>query len=356
MVKRLASLNAHELAFRDHLAPEPQLWEDGIRTDASAGTFEWWYFDSQFSDGSTAVIIFYTKPLEKRGGPLLPLVEMTITYPDPKNPKNMLILMPSQKFSPDQFKASKERCDIKIGPNTVHGDLHTYELHVEFQDAKADLVFTATSKSWRPDIYKQYTDDQLQGNVGWFPSVPAASVSGTLTYAGQTHTVTGDGYHDHNWGNRAMNSIVARWLWGRAKVGPYDMVFANIQTRKSFTNKLVPVLLLAQGDQFLTDNGYPLVVNATDYKSDPVGRTYPTCLDLVWQSDGGKITAQMRDARIIESVTLLGDYPKWLQWLINLVYKPWYFRFQSEIALTIDLPQTKFSQTGKVIYELMLLD
>jgi len=53
MVKRLTPLNTNERAVRDHLAPEPQLWEDGMRTDASAGTFEWWYFDSQFSDGST---------------------------------------------------------------------------------------------------------------------------------------------------------------------------------------------------------------------------------------------------------------------------------------------------------------
>src|SRR5258708_14965818 len=174
MVKRLSSLNANEFAFRDHLAPEPQLWEDGMRTDASAGTFEWWYFDSQFSDGSTAVIIFYTKPLEKRGGPLLPLVELTITYPDPKNPQNMLLLTPSQKYRPDQFKSSKERCDIQIGPNTARGDLYTYEIHVELQDAKADLVFSSKAKPWRPDIYTQYTDSVLQGNVGWFPSVPAA--------------------------------------------------------------------------------------------------------------------------------------------------------------------------------------
>ena len=35
----------------------PALWEDGLRTDGAAGSFERWYFDSKLDDGSSLVII-----------------------------------------------------------------------------------------------------------------------------------------------------------------------------------------------------------------------------------------------------------------------------------------------------------
>jgi len=40
----------------------PEIWEDGIRTGGVKGTYEWWYFDTHLDDGSTMVIIFFTKP------------------------------------------------------------------------------------------------------------------------------------------------------------------------------------------------------------------------------------------------------------------------------------------------------
>ena len=42
-----------------------ELWEDGMRTDGSKGTYEWWYFDSHYPDGTILVIFFYSKsPIE----------------------------------------------------------------------------------------------------------------------------------------------------------------------------------------------------------------------------------------------------------------------------------------------------
>jgi hypothetical protein len=38
-----------------------QPWEDGLRTDTGPGSYEWWYFDAHLDDGSSLVIMFYTK-------------------------------------------------------------------------------------------------------------------------------------------------------------------------------------------------------------------------------------------------------------------------------------------------------
>ena len=39
----------------------PKPWEDGLRTNGAKGTYEWWYFDSKLNDGSSLVVVFFTK-------------------------------------------------------------------------------------------------------------------------------------------------------------------------------------------------------------------------------------------------------------------------------------------------------
>ena len=41
-------------------------WEDGARTDDSAGTYEWWYFDAHLADGAKLVVTFMNKEGVKR--------------------------------------------------------------------------------------------------------------------------------------------------------------------------------------------------------------------------------------------------------------------------------------------------
>jgi hypothetical protein len=41
-----------------------EAFEDGMRTEGGPGGYEWWHFDSHLHDGSSLVIVFYTKPQE----------------------------------------------------------------------------------------------------------------------------------------------------------------------------------------------------------------------------------------------------------------------------------------------------
>ena len=40
---------------------EVALWEDGSRVDGSRGSYEWWYYDSHYPDGTVLVLVFYSK-------------------------------------------------------------------------------------------------------------------------------------------------------------------------------------------------------------------------------------------------------------------------------------------------------
>ena len=48
------------------LTDEIQVFEDGLRTEAKSGSYEWWYFDSKYADGSSLVIVFYVMPVSRK--------------------------------------------------------------------------------------------------------------------------------------------------------------------------------------------------------------------------------------------------------------------------------------------------
>lgn len=61
------------------LTPTMQPWENGMRTNPMPETFEWWYLQGTFDDGSHAEFTFFTKPWMDNSGPLDPYLSLTVT-------------------------------------------------------------------------------------------------------------------------------------------------------------------------------------------------------------------------------------------------------------------------------------
>lgn len=57
-------------------------FEDGLRTDGSSGTWEWWYFDAHLDNGAKLVVVFYTKPNTMPHLPLSPFIRIALELPD----------------------------------------------------------------------------------------------------------------------------------------------------------------------------------------------------------------------------------------------------------------------------------
>ncbi|NOZ70644.1 MAG: carotenoid 1,2-hydratase [Chloroflexi bacterium] len=333
---------------REGLTESVAVWEDGQRESTDRGYFEWWYFDAHFDDGTTAIIVFLTKPLLERSGPLKPGISLTITPPDGVKRGQFPI------FPPDAFSASKDCCDVRIGENWVRGDLHRYELHAQAGDLAADLTFTGIVPPWRPGAGKAYFGD-FEHYFAWLPAIPYGTVTGTLSYEGQTHTVTGTGYHDHNWGNVGLNQVIDHWYWGRAHVGDYTLIFVEQVAARAYGFRKLPVFMLAQGDRILIGDGTPLRLHTQDFIRHPSGRDYPQRLDFVWEEGRSKVHLALRQPHLIEATSLLNLFPKWKQVLLRLVANPYYFRFNALLDLRIDLPELQAHEKGTALYEIMLL-
>jgi len=337
-----------EFLKRDNLTETIAPWEDGIRINPGRGSFEWWYYDAHFDDGSTAVIVFSTKPLIDRNGPLKPNVSLTITRPNGTKVTGFL------GFPAGQFRAEKESCDVRIGPNWTRGDLHRYEVHFEGEALAADLIFTGIVPPWRPGAGKAYFGD-LDHFFGWLPSIPYGTVEGTLTYDGQTQNVKGTGYHDHNWGNVGLNEVMDHWYWGRAHIAEYTLIYVDQIASNQYGNIHMPVFLLAKGSEIITGDGAPFTMQTRGFIPHEGGYSYPREVDFNWKLGHESIQLRLRNPKIIEATSLLPLLPKWKQPIARLIANPFYFRFNADLELDININALSATEHGPALYEIMVL-
>lgn len=350
MVKPIIFGSGEEMLRREGLNETPAAWEDGVREKTEAGFFEWWYFDAHFEDGSTAVVVFFTKSLLDRSGPLKPAVTITLTQPDGRKYSAFSLA------SANHFSAAQKQCDVRIGENYVRGDLRRYQLNASADDISVDWVLNALVPAWRPGTGKNYYESDYSRYFGWLAAVPFGTIEGTITLNGISRSVKGTCYHDHNWGNVSLESVLSHWYWGRAHVAEYTTIFVEMNSTPQYGSQKIPVFLLARGARTLIDDGQPLTLQISDLAAHPSGKQIPRQALFLWKNPNGQVSLQLSDFQTIETVDLLTTLPPWKSWLARMFHvRPYYFRFNTKLELQIDLPGLKTREVGSSLFEIMLL-
>ena len=227
---------------------EIQLWEDGMRTDGGKGSYEWWYSDFSFTDGTKLVIVFYTKNPVKVKSDLKPFVEMDLTTPDGKTYYD--IVSPS----PEEYSFSKESCKVINGECRIEGDLTRYEIVFSGSKMKARVELVNTIPAWRSQTGTIFFGDNDEHYFSWLPAVPEGSAQADIEFEGKELHLEGSGYHDHNWGDVSMFRLMHHWYWGRAKIGDYKVISSWITAEKKYGYKEFDIFMLARGSEILGDN------------------------------------------------------------------------------------------------------
>ncbi len=357
MPKRVIIPTGPEVMQREKLRETPEIWEDGLRVQPKPGNFEWWYFDAQFEDGSTAVVVFFTKSMLDRSSRLKPGVSITITRPDGQK------LNQTSLVTPKNFSASKEHCYVRADESWVRGELWEYELHARAGDIVAQLKFTSQVPAWRPGAGKNYYDEAMTRYFAWFPAIPYGRVEGHLIYDGKLHPVKGTCYHDHNWGNIGLNEVLSQWYWGRAHLGDYTLIFAEMTATARYDHQKIPVFMLAKGNQILAGEGGILDLEELEFIAHPEGRSYPEGLNIEWKKGPCQVSLKLRDPAIIDSFSMLDLLPTWQRLIGKIVANPYYFRFKADLDLQLDLciPSGNGAENihtrikGEALYEFILL-
>jgi hypothetical protein len=353
MMKRISHTFEPAGLQREGLAERPEAWEDGQRAETVPGSFERWQFDARLSDGSLAAITFFTKPLLERGAPLQPGVAITIVPPDGR-PLAEAISLPAEDFS-----ASHERCYVRAGESWVRGDPQwNYELHARAGGLAAHLTFQGIAPAWRPGAGKFFAGAPGQepaGYFAWLAGIPHGAVEGFLTYQGKIHPVKGTGYHDHRWGNLALNEVFTRWYLCRAQAGDFSLVFLELTGAPAYGEQKLPAILVTSGARQVASGCAGLTLEELEFQPDPGGRSYPAGLDGSWSEAGRSVRFRLRDPRLVDSFSLVDFLPTWKRVVGGLLTNPYQFTFSAALELEAAVDGASTRAKGQAFYELALL-
>lgn len=223
------------------------LWEDGLRTSGKFGEYEWWYSDIKLAGGGSLVIVYYTAPLTAMVNGFEPNITFNLNLPDGTEIKKAV------KYSPADATFSKEKCDVRMKQNYIVGDLRNYSIHFEHEEIVCDVELNGTTPSWRP--HTGMIDFGGKNYFAWIPSIPEAQAKIDLKIGDERLELEGTGYHDHNWGDVGMFWLMHHWYWGRAKIGPYQVISSYITAKEKFGYEHFRVFMLARDGQLLGDKG-----------------------------------------------------------------------------------------------------
>ena len=246
---------------------EIQPWEDGMRTSGGRGSYEWWYFDSHLDDGSSLVVTFYTKWMLQPKGPEAPMIQIDLDRPG--QPTRHLFV----KGTPEEFRASKERCDVQLKESYFRGDLHTYELKVVAEGLTVEARLVGQVPSWRQETGHTYFGAHDEHLFAWLPAVPQGKVTVTIAEPGAApQTLAGIGYHDHNWGDVAMSKLLNHWYWGRAQAGPYSVIAAYLYAEQRYGSAELPQIMIARDGQVVADRASKVRLVLEELFVDPTSQ------------------------------------------------------------------------------------
>ena len=162
-------------------------------------------------------------------GPLAPRITINITLADGRSFVKLL------DTKPELFNASKSGCDVRIGTSRFVGDLHRYHITATIDEVSVDIELTGDVPAWRPKSGHSYFGVEGREKLfAWLPAVPHGLANVRYSIGKEEYRASGSGYHDHNWGDVPMQTLMHNWYWARASVGPYTVIASYITATEAY--------------------------------------------------------------------------------------------------------------------------
>ena len=272
------------------------------------------------------------------------------------------------------YRAETDRCWVKIGECLAMDAGNCYRLDLRQGRLAAELTFWPTLPGWKAGTGHLLADPTNSRHFDWIVPLPRARVEGTLSVDGRPQQVTGEGYHDHNWGNVYLPSAFRGWTWGRIMADDWTLIFGDVVSRGSPPAHVTP-FLLAHGEQIVVTTDRISVTGKDPLREPQTGRELFGKLHLS-SSAGPSVRLELETRRKVEALDFaaphaclaryplmrkMGEYAFYLgqnfpftrnlaSWVLG---RGSYVRWVADYHL--ELPDQDVVQAGQGLYEVMFL-
>ena len=342
--------------------------EDGRVSPVGRAGSEVFYFDATLDDGTKVTAGFRTKPIQNcQSVTDDPIMVISITTGDGK------VYSDTARYQPEESLFDLEKCNIKVGPHSVVGDLENYHIIVKPIARKAvnteatdamkptsvkgvgvDLHFTTQVKPFRHGAGRTVFNNDEDLYSSWF-CIPKFMVTGTIILEGIEQQVSGTGYHDHRC--MAIDDILAwhHWIWGRQYFEDYTVVIFDLVTAELYGYERVPLFCIYdKNGEIIFDNGgdYTCEVIEESYNA-ATNRHYPKIVEYKFATCGKKVTYRLDWIEEMEARDMYSMFPEQLKTLYDAAkQQPTYMRYYSKGELIISENGNVITRDGTLIYEL----
>lgn len=142
-----------------------------------------------------------------------------------------------------------------VGTNRFVGDLHRYQITATIEEISVDVELTGDVPAWRPKSGHSYFGVEGREKLfAWLPAVPHGLANVRYRIGKEEYRASGSGYHDHNWGDVPMQTLMHNWYWARASVGPYTIIASYITATAAYGYETQIVYMLAKNGKIIADD------------------------------------------------------------------------------------------------------
>lgn len=299
---------------------------DGWHAVTAPGGYEWWYLDAEDRQSDLRLVgilfqgfVFHPRYLREywhyrrhptRVPPPLPsdyCCAYLAVYRGGTLAGQFMSQYPSQ-----QFAARADTVDVSVGPNRLWADGAGLQLHLQGtpwhltatgpkrisgEKLAADVTFEPALAV--PALQRRFFSRQLSGaDHYWIIANPLCRARGSVMIAGQTISLDGLGYHDHNFGTGPIGPGLKRWFWGRVLRDDRLLSFHFSRGRDPTVGNQI-IAIRGQADQpDLTQNDVPLARFRFSRRT-AMGLSYPAAASLGVAAEGDVL--RLTRGRVIDS-------------------------------------------------------
>ena len=249
---------------------------------------------------------------------------------------------------------------FSMGPNSWKGFYPDFYLHLDFPadgdlpEMKADIHYHCRTPGWRPGEGPVHYGSPDGDWYDLIVMVPWADVDGTITINGQTRTLKGFGYSDHNTQTVFPTSQTDELLALRSFSDQHAVNFLEYIAPEAYGRERTTWILVMKGDRILyaTDKWERTLYDfQTEQKH---GYKYPTRITVSIDQPECRLTGEIRTKKFLEALDAVEELPSFIRpFARKFVSAPVFIRQMAEVNWHLVMPEQGIDDhfLAKGVYE-----